>query len=63
MTTHRPHGPPIDGPESSDARPAFDAAGVDLTLVRDALAMTPAERLAALTLMMASIARLGSVDR
>lgn len=42
-------------------QPSHDAAGVDLMLIRDALAMTPAERLRALTEMMASIARLGRI--
>ena len=49
---------PIEGPPSQDGRPTHDAAGVDLTLIREALAMTPAERLRALTEMMASLARL-----
>ena len=49
------------GPSSPAEQPSHDAAGVDLMLVRDALAMTPAERLRSLTEMMASIARLGRI--
>ncbi len=48
-------------PPSPDDQPSHDAAGVDLMQVRDALAMTPAERLKALTEMMASIAQLGRI--
>lgn len=59
-TTPRPN--PIDGPQPADGLPTHDAAGVDLTLIREALAMSPAERLEALTQMMASLAQLGVVE-
>ena len=61
MKTSSSQKGPHRGPPSPDDQPTHDAAGVDLMLVRDALAMTPAERLKALTEMMASISQLGRI--
>lgn len=54
---------PIDGPADPDGRPAYDANGVDLTLVRAELARTPAERLEALRQEVESLERIRRVGR
>jgi hypothetical protein len=44
---HQRTGPPIAGPPSD--QPAYSEDGVDLTLIRWMLRLTPAERLAVLS--------------
>ncbi|MCB9507205.1 MAG: hypothetical protein H6700_01765 [Myxococcales bacterium] len=45
----------LDGPRRADGRTTYSASGVDLSLIREELARTPAERLAALTQEVAAL--------
>lgn len=61
MVEH-PHPQVIDGPGDPSGRPAFSADGVDLTLVRWFLALTPGERLRTLVSNASLAGRVVSTD-
>jgi hypothetical protein len=50
-----PRAEPADAEVESRFREAYDENGVDLTLVRESLALTPADRLAALEATLSSL--------